>query len=142
MVEIWFMLFVLLLFIELITINLVTIWFVLGALLAIITTFITDNITIQIIVFIVSSVISLIITKPFINKIRKRKITPTNLDRVIGKSGLVTKEITKDTYGEIKVEGNIWTAASKEKIEKGSKAKVLKIEGVKLIVEKIKEEIE
>ena len=142
MVEIWFMHFVLLLFIELITINLVTIWFVLGALLAIITTFITDNITIQIIVFIVSSVISLIITKPFINKIRKRKITPTNLDRVIGKSGLVTKEITKDTYGEIKVEGNIWTATSKEKIEKGSKAKVLKIEGVKLIVEKIKEEIE
>ena len=142
MVEIWFMLFVLLLFIELITINLVTIWFVLGALLAIITTFITDNITIQIIVFIVSSVISLIITKPFINKIRKRKITPTNLDRVIGKSGLVTKEITKDTYGEIKVEGNIWTATSKEKIEKGSKAKVLKIEEVKLIVEKIKEEIE
>ena len=142
MVEIWFMLFVLLLFIELITINLVTIWFVLGALLAIITTFITDNITIQIIVFIVSSVISLIITKPFINKIRKRKITPTNLDRVIGKSGLVTKEITKDTYGEIKVEGNIWKATSKEKIEKGSKAKVLKIEGVKLIVEKIKEEIE
>lgn len=142
MVEIWFMLFILLLFIELITINLVTIWFVLGALLAIITTFITDNITIQIIVFIVSSVISLIITKPFINKIRKRKITPTNLDRVIGKSGLVTKEITKDTYGEIKVEGNIWTATSKEKIEKGSKAKVLKIEGVKLIVEKIKEEIE
>ena len=142
MVEIWFMLFVLLLFIELITINLVTIWFVLGALLAIITPFITDNITIQIIVFIVSSVISLIITKPFINKIRKRKITPTNLDRVIGKSGLVTKEITKDTYGEIKVEGNIWTATSKEKIEKGSKAKVLKIEGVKLIVEKIKEEIE
>ena len=142
MVEIWFMLFVLLLFIELITINLVTIWFVLGALLAIITTFITDNITIQIIVFIVSSVISLIITKPFINKIRRRKITPTNLDRVIGKSGLVTKEITKDTYGEIKVEGNIWTATSKEKIEKGSKAKVLKIEGVKLIVEKIKEEIE
>ena len=142
MVEIWFMLFILLLFIELITINLVTIWFVLGALLAIITTFITDNITIQIIVFIVSSVISLIITKPFIKKIRKRKITPTNLDRVIGKVGIVTKEITKDTYGEIKVGGNIWTATSKEKIEKGSKAKVLKIEGVKLIVEKIKEEIE
>lgn len=142
MVEIWFMLFVLLLFIELITINLVTIWFVLGALLAIITTFITDNITIQIIVFIVSSIISLIVTKPFIKKIRKRKIIPTNLDRVIGKNGIVTKEITKDTYGEIKVDGNIWTATSKEKIEKDSKAKVLKIEGVKLIVEKIKEEIE
>ena len=45
-------------------------------------------------------------------------------------------------HKKIKVEGNIWTATSKEKIEKGSKAKVLKIDGVKLIVEKIKEEIE
>lgn len=141
MVEIWFILFIFLLFIELLTINLVTIWFVLGALLAILTTFITDNVTIQIVVFIVSSIISLIVTKPFIKKIRKRKITPTNLDRVIGKVGIVTKEITKDTYGEIKVGGNIWTATSKSKIEKDSKAKVLKIDGVKLIVETVKEEV-
>lgn len=140
MVEIWFILVLVLLFIELITINLVTIWFVIGSLAAMITTLITDNVTIQIIVFIVVSLISLIATKPFIKKMRTRKIIPTNLDRVIGKTGIVTKEITKDSYGEVKVEGSIWTATSKTKIEKGSQIEVLKIDGVKLVVEKIKEE--
>lgn len=140
MVEIWFMLVLVLLFIELITINLVTIWFVIGSLAAMITTLITDNVTIQIIVFIVVSLISLIATKPFIKKLRTRKIIPTNLDRVIGKTGVVTKEITKNSYGEVKVEGSIWTATSKTKIEKDSQIEVLKIDGVKLVVEKIKEE--
>lgn len=140
MVEIWFILFLVLLFIEIITINLVTIWFVFGSLAAMLTSFLTTNVTIQIIVFIAVSIVSLIITKPFIKKLRKRKIVPTNLDRVIGKIGIVTKEITKNSYGEVKVDGSIWTATSKNKITKDSQVQVLKIDGVKLVVEKIKEE--
>lgn len=140
MIGLWVCIFLVLLFIELITVNLVTIWFAVGALGAIISTFITDNITIQIIIFIIVSIISLIITKPFVNKIRKRKITPTNLDRVIGKEGIVTKDITKNSYGEVKVDGSVWTATSKGIIKKDTQVKVLKIDGVKLIVEKVKEE--
>ncbi len=139
MIGIWVIIFLVLLFIELITVNLVTIWFVLGALSAIITTFITDNVTIQIIIFIIVSIISLVITKPFVNKLRKRKITPTNLDRVIGQIGIVSKDITKNSYGEVKVGGSIWTATSKDEIKKDSQVKVLKIDGVKIVVEKIKE---
>ncbi len=142
MVETWFIIFLVLLFIELITVNLVTIWFALGALGALLTSFATSNITIQIVVFIIVSIISLLITKPFVKKLRTRKIIPTNLDRVIGKTGVVTKEISKNSYGEVKVGGSIWTATSKEKISKDSQIKVLKIEGVKLVVEKNKEEEE
>lgn len=140
MVNVWIIIFLVLLFIELASVNLITIWFSLGALGAWITTNFTDNITIQIIVFIVVSVISLIVTKPIIQKLRVRKIEATNLDRVIGEEGVVTKEITKNSYGEVKVKGSIWTATAKEKITKGSQVKVLKIEGVKLLVEKLKEE--
>ena len=118
MVEIWFILVLILLFIELITVNLVTIWFVIGSLAAMITTLITDNVTIQVIVFIVVSLISLIATKPFIKKMRTRKIIPTNLDRVIGKTGIVTKEITKNSYGEVKVEGSVKLVVEKIKEEK------------------------
>lgn len=135
MLETWFIIFLVLLFIELITINLVSIWFAIGSLGAIVTTFATDNITIQVLIFIVVSIISLLITKPFVKKIRTRKIIPTNLDRVIGKTGVVTKEIQENTYGEVKVGGSIWTATSKKNIKKESKVKVLKIEGVKLLVE-------
>lgn len=140
MVGVWLISFLLLLFIEIITINLVTIWFALGSLAALIATTITDNCTIQVIVFIVVSAISLIVTKPLVSKLRKRKITPTNLDRVIGKEGVVTKDISKNAYGEVKVGGSIWTATSANNIKKDSQVKVLKIDGVKLVVEKIEEE--
>lgn len=140
MIEVWFILFLVLLFLELITINLVSIWFAIGALGALLTASLTNNVVIQVIVFIILSVIALLITKPLVKKLRKRKITPTNLDRVIGKVGVVTKEISRDSYGEVKVEGNIWTAKSNKKIKKESQVKVLKIEGVKLLVEEIKEE--
>ena len=62
----WFIAFVILLLIELVTVNLVTIWFAIGAIAAIITTIFTDSILIQSIVFVVVSVIALLITKPLI----------------------------------------------------------------------------
>lgn len=140
MVDIWIIAFLLLLFIELVTVNLVTIWFAIGSLGAYITTYFTDNIVIQIIIFIVVSIVTLLITKPLVGKIKTKKIEPTNLDRVIGMEGVVLKNISKNSYGEVKVGGSVWTATSKEEIEKNSQVKVLKIEGVKLVVEKIEEE--
>lgn len=140
MISVWIIAFLILLFIELITVNLVTIWFAIGSLAAYIATYFTTNVTIQIIVFIVVSIISLIVTKPLTKKIRKREIEPTNSDRVIGKEGIVTKDISRNSYGEVKVKGNAWTATSKNEIPKGTQVKVLKIEGVKLLVEEVKEE--
>ncbi len=134
----WFIAFVILLIIELVTVNLVTIWFAIGAVAAIITTIFTDSVLIQSIVFVVVSVIALLITKPLIKKFKKFEVEPTNSDRVIGKVGDVTKKIEKNKYGEVKVYGNTWTASSKEVIEVGERVKVLSIDGVKLIVEKEK----
>ena len=132
----WFIAFVILLVIELATVNLVTIWFAIGAVAAIITTLFTDSILIQSIVFVVVSVIALLITKPLIKKFKKFEVEPTNSDRVIGKVGDVTKKIEKNKYGEVKVYGNTWTASSKDVIEVGERVKVSSIDGVKLIVEK------
>ncbi len=132
----WFVAFLILLFIEIITVNLVTIWFAIGALAAMISSFVTDSIVIQVIVFLIVSIVALLITKPLIKKFKGFQVTPTNSDRVIGKIGEVTKEISKNNYGEVKVFGNIWTACADEKISVGTKVKVLDIEGVKLIVKK------
>ena len=134
----WFIAFVILLVIELVTVNLVTIWFAIGAVAAIITTIFTDSVLIQSIVFVVVSVIALLITKPLIKKFKKFEVEPTNSDRVIGKIGEVTKKIGKNKYGEVKVYGNTWTASSKQVINVGERVKVLSIDGVKLVVEKEK----
>ena len=136
----WGLLFFILLFIEVITINLVSIWFAIGAVFAMVVSLFTDNLIIQLVTFIVISIISLILTKPIVKKFNNTKKTPTNLDRVIGKVGEVTKRITAHSYGEVKVFGTVWTAASNKTIEVGEKVIVNKIEGVKLIVSKNKEE--
>ena len=135
----WFLTFIILLIIELTTVNLVTIWFAIGAVAGLITTMFTDSILIQLIVFVTVSLIALLLTKPLIKKFKGYDVVPTNSDRVIGKVGEVTKEIKTDKYGEVKVYGNIWTASSKDEIKVGEKVKVLAIDGVKLIVEKEEE---
>lgn len=133
---VWFILFALFLVIEIMTVNLVTIWFAVGALVSLFVSFFIDSLTAQIIIFIVVSVVAVIAMKPLLKKFKGFNITPTNSDRVIGKVGEVTKKIEKNNYGEVKVFGNTWTAYCDDEIDVGEKVKVLSIEGVKLIVEK------
>lgn len=133
---VWFIFFTLFLVIEIITVNLVTIWFAIGALVSLFVSFFLDSLTAQIVVFIIVSVVSVIAVKPLLKKFKGFNITPTNSDRVIGKIGEVTKKIERSNYGEVKVFGNTWTAYCDDEIDVGEKVKVLSIEGVKLIVEK------
>ncbi len=137
---IWMIVFVVLSFFELITINLVSIWFAIGALASFGVSLITEDATIQIAVFVIISFLSLLLTKSFVKKVRTRKPVPTNLDRVIGKIGIVTEEIAKLNPGEVKVDGKRWTAISNKKIGIGSKVEILSIDGVKLSVKEVKEE--
>ena len=96
----------------------------------------TNNVLIQMIVFIVVSLVTLLITKPLVKKFKKVDFVPTNSDRVIGKVGEVTKRITPDEYGEVKVYGTVWTAFSDDVLNVGDKVIITNIEGVKLIVKK------
>ena len=81
----------------------------------------------------------LIFTKPLVKKFVKEKdIIPTNVYSIIGKEGIVVESIdTINGVGKVKVNGELWSATSLENIEKGTKVKVLKVNGVKLEVEKL-----
>ena len=136
----WLILFVILIILELCTINLTTIWFAFGALLAYVTSLFFDNVLIQTTVFLVVSVATLIFTRPIVKKYLLKKPSRTNADMLIGKVGIVTKEIVKDNVGEVKIDGKYWSAKSNKKIKEGSKVEILPIEGVKLIVEKKEED--
>lgn len=135
----WLVLFVVLALFELMTVNLVSIWFSLGALITTFVSLVTDNLMIHLAVFTISSILLLLLTKPFVKKMKKRDVIPTNLDMVIGKTGVVTVKIEKDGIGEVKVLGKKWSAYSDKEVEENSKVKVLSINGVKLKVEEIKE---
>ena len=135
----WLVLFVVLALFELATVNLVSIWFSLGALITTFVSLAADNVMVHLAVFTISSIILVLLTKPFVKKLKKRDVIPTNLDRVIGKVGVVTETIEKDDIGEVKVLGKKWSAYSDKEIKENSKVKVLSINGVKLKVEEIKE---
>lgn len=137
---IWVIAFLGLLLVEFLTVGLVSIWFAVGALAALITSFITESVLIQTIVFVVVSIVTLFVTQPLIKKFKVTKFEPTNSDRVIGKTGEVTKEIKPNEYGEVVVFGTEWLAASDKKQAVGTKVVVEKIEGNKLIVKKEGEE--
>lgn len=132
----WLFIIILLGFIEVITVNLVTIWFVASGLVSLILSFFVDNFLIQFGVFVILGIILLITTRSWLNKVIKPKNQKTNLDRVIEMQGIVTEKITKTKSGEVKVDGKRWTAISNEMIEVDSIVKILDIDGVKLKVEK------
>ena len=135
----WFIVFLTTLVTEFLTAGLVCIWFSFGALCTMLIACFTDVLAIQITVFIIVSVLSLILTKPLVEKFKAFDTEPTNTDRVIGKIAEVTKDITPNNFGEVKIFENYWTAVSDKKIKAGSKVKVKSIDGVKLIVEKEEE---
>ena len=60
----------------------------------------------------------------------------TNFDRIIGMRGVVTEDIDDLVIGEVMVDGKKWSAISDSPIKKGEKVKIVKIEGVKLVVER------
>ncbi len=118
------------------TTQLVSIWFVVGAISAAVTTIFTDSIPIQSAVFLIVSLVALLVTRPLVRKFRKKtKIESTNADRLIGKTGVVISEIPdRNSVGQVKVLGEIWSAVSDVKLKKDTNVTVTAIEGVKLIV--------
>lgn len=136
----WLIIFIFLIFVEIATVNLVSIWFAIGAMASCILSIYVDNLIIQLGCFVITSTICLILTKSIISKIKSHKIIPTNLDRVIGDIGIVTEDIDEFNNGEVKVDGKTWTATSKENLKVGTKVKIVSINGVKLNVKSIKED--
>lgn len=137
---IWLALIVLGIVIEAASPQLVSIWFVFGAVAALVSSFFGVPIWVQVIIALAVSVISLIVTKPFVKKIMTKRITSTNADRYIGKEGVVTTEINDIMgTGRVTVLGSSWSAFSADGkvIPQHARVMVEEIQGVKLLVKPI-----
>ena len=136
----WLVSMVVLLIIEAVIPGLVSIWFALGALAALISAMCHAPIWLQIVWFMVVSILSLILTRPFVRKYVNSRTTPTNADMGIGKDAVVTEAIDNlHAKGAVLLDGKTWTARmadDAQNAEAGETVRVLRIEGVKLIVER------
>ena len=140
MIGIWLGAILLFAALEAATTALVSVWFVVGAAAALLGVAFHASVLTQAALFVVVSAISLVATRPLVRRFANRRTVPTNADRVLGQEAQVTEEIDNEHgAGAVYVDGKTWTARSLDgaPIAVGEAVRVLKIEGVKLFVEKL-----
>ena len=138
MFYVWLAIAVILAIIEMSTVNLVSIWYIISSIVTMIVSLFIDNVVVQVAIFVLGGTLLLILTKDAIKKILPEKIK-TNIDRIVGMEGIVTKKITKKTPGEVKVDGKHWTAIADETIPVDETVKILEINSTKLKVKRMEE---
>jgi membrane protein implicated in regulation of membrane protease activity len=138
MAAFWIVLLIVFLVIELITVGLTTIWLAGGALAAFLLALLGVGIAGQIIGFFVVSFVLIYFTRPLALKYINPRRTRTNSEGLIGQVVKVTEQIdNREAKGRALANGLEWTARAADDtvIEPDTMAKVVRIEGVKLIVE-------
>jgi len=135
---IWFLLMVVFLIVEAACpIHLISIWFAVGAFVSMIASFLGGQVWLQITLFLVISGALLALLWPLVRKFLRPSLTKTNVDSVIGSTGLVTAAIDNvSAQGQVKLGAMEWTARSTSgaPISQGTLIRVDRIEGVKVFV--------
>jgi len=129
---------------EAITVGLTSIWFAAGSLAALICSMAGGNMALQLILFFVISALSIVAFRPIAQKYIFNKVEATNVDSVIGRRVLVTEKISNlQSMGTVQIGGLTWSARSADNCEipMGTPVRILRVEGVKVFVERIKEEM-
>jgi len=122
---------------EAMTVTLVSIWFALGALGAVIVALLGGGLILQVVVFLALAVALLLSLRSIVRKHFTPRITKTNIDSVIGATGIVITPVNNiAALGQVQVGGVEWSARSTAgtHIPAGALVKVDRIEGVKVFV--------
>ena len=133
----WLVLMILFLVAEASTVALVSLWFAFGCLAALLTALFGGAVWLQMTLFLVVSAIALLMLRPLARKYLIPKLSPTNVDSVIGTEGFVTSHIdNRAASGQVKLGAMFWTARSSSgaEIPEDTLVKVDRVEGVKVFV--------
>lgn len=135
---IWFIIAGALALVEALTLGLICIWFAGGAVGAAIAAMLGASFTVQIIVFLAVSFILIVLTKPIAKKRFNSKTEKTNVDALVGQTGMVEEGITPERAGQVRADGKVWRAVCESgKLEKGTVVVIKSIKGVTIMVEEI-----
>ena len=115
----------------------VSLWYAVSALVALLVALLGGPGWLQGTLFLVISAVLLALLRPLVKRYVSPRITATNVDSVIGSTGLVTTAIDNvSAVGQVKLGAMEWTARSTsgQLIPVGTRVRVDKIEGVKVYV--------
>ena len=127
---------------EIFTTGFLVFWFGIGGIVAMITSFFIPDLIVQTVIFIIVSVILIFATKPLVNRFLKTDSVNTNAFSIIGKHGIVIKELDSiQGKGQVKVGHEVWSAEelNNNNLKEGTEIVVVKIDGVKAIVSAIRD---
>lgn len=124
---------------EVMTVNLVSVWFIASAIVSLIVSLFVDSFLIQMAVFVLLGVFLLFTTRKTLQRLVNEHKEKTNFDRIFDMNGVVTEKISKNKSGVVKIDGKYWTAYSDDDIDVDSIVKVLEINSVKLKVKKVED---
>ena len=134
---IWLGLTVVFLIAEAATVTVISLWFAAGSLTAMAMALLGGSVWMQALTFLVVSAAALTALRPLVRKYLTPRLTPTNIDSVIGSVAIVTAPIDNiAAAGQVKLNGMEWSARSTsgDPIESGTKVQVDRVEGVKVFV--------
>ena len=134
---VWLVLLVVFLAAEAATVSMVSLWFAVSALVALLVALLGGPGWLQGTLFLAISAVLLALLRPIVRRYISPRITATNVDSVIGSTGLVTAAIDNvSAAGQVKLGAMEWTARSTsgQPIPVGTLVKVDRIEGVKAFV--------
>jgi membrane protein implicated in regulation of membrane protease activity len=98
---------------------------------------VTNSLTVALVV---SSVLAVLYIFYGRKSIRQKLVVithKTNIDKLVGKKGVVIRSITPDTAGLVRLDDEDWRAASNQVLHEKDKVQVESLEGVTLMVKKV-----
>lgn len=133
---IWAIVTVVLLILEMITVDFTFLMISGGALAATVVSAISGNLPVQIIIFAIVTVLLLFFIRPWARKhINNTSQGESNVYALNGKTATALSDITS-AAGQVKVGGEVWSAKTiGEKIDDGTVVVITGIEGAQVIVE-------
>ena len=134
---IWLVLMVIFLIAEALTVSMISLWFAAGAVVALLLSLLHLQIWLQVLLFFLVSGALLACLRPLVRRHVTPKLTPTNVDAIVGTRCMVTAEIDNVcAAGQVKLNGIEWSARSVtgQIIPEGTLVRVERVEGVKVFV--------
>ena len=137
---IWIAIIIIAIIIEVLTDQMVSIWFVPGAVVATVFDFLQIDVIWQVLAILAIAAIGILVFRKMLTRFKFDPSTKTNIDAIVGERCLVIERI--DTFagcGQVKVKGQIWSArgmSDTDVFDAGDTLTVVGVEGVKLICKK------
>ena len=139
--QMWAVVAVVCLILELMAGDFFIICFAIGALGAVLSALLSDSFYLQMFAFAVCSLVALVYVRPFakryLHKGEDKRVS--NADALMGRQGRVVEAVKADGFGRVQIDGDIWKAVTNEPedITEGKNVRVVGRESTIITVETI-----